>query len=541
MAAVQQILGMWLPDWPVQAAWLSGAAGDVPSAAPIAVVDSEAVANCSATARRAGVRRGQPRRQAQATCPELIVTEVNPARDAAEFEQVLARVEDIAAGVEALRPGLIVLSMHSPVRYYGSVEVALQKLLDAAALPGVDCFIGQAEDIVTAVLAARRGIFVPTGQGAAFRRSVTLAEVAAETAFDFPADLARTWADLGLCTLGDVAAIPMRDIANRFGAAGAKWRRLAEYGAAQLVAPRAAAADLTVWHRPDEAIARVDAAAFIARSMAVQLHERLMNHGLSCYRLRVSAVFSDGAELSRIWRCAEPLTEASTADRVRWQLDGWLSRRQAARSAGASGIAGGVDGEDTGIGIAELTLEPLDVVTAGEIKDALWGGADESDLRARRAAVRVQGLLGTEAVHTPVSASGRGPAERIAFVPVGDEKPQPAPQWKGALPKPAPAQTEMRLSHPAAQVKVLDKDGNNVGVTGRATMTAKPAVFVWGGQRREIRSWAGPWPIDEKWWVPDQSRRAARIQIETRGADGEIAAFLLIGHQGRWRIEGRYD
>lgn len=69
MAAVQQILGMWLPDWPVQAAWLSGAAGDVPSAAPIAVVDSEAVANCSATARRAGVRRGQPRRQAQATCP----------------------------------------------------------------------------------------------------------------------------------------------------------------------------------------------------------------------------------------------------------------------------------------------------------------------------------------------------------------------------------------------------------------------------------------------------------------------------------------
>lgn len=545
MVGARQILGMWLPDWPVQAAWLSGAAGDVPSIAPIAVIDDEAVIDCSASARRAGVRRGQPRRQAQASCPELIIAKADAARDAAEFEQVIVRVENIAAGVEALRPGLVVLDMHSPTHYYGSTEVALQKLLDAAALPGIDCFIGQAEDIVTAVLAARRGVFVPAGQGAAFRRSVTLAEVTAETAFDFPVKLTRTWADLGLRTLGDVAAIPMRDIANRFGSVGAKWRRLAEYGAVQLVSPRAVVVDLTVHHRLEEAVTRIDAAAFIARSLAVKLHELLMAHGLSCYRLKVAATFSDGSELSRMWRCAEPLTEAATADRVRWQLDGWLSQQKTSQNANmcrsGSNTDYSVDEEESGIGISELTLEPLDVVTAGEIKDALWGGADESDVRARRAAVRVQGLLGTEAVCTPVCSSGRGPAERIAYVAVGDEKPQPAPQWKGALPAPAPAHTETPVSHPAAQVKVLDKDGNNVAVTGRATMTAKPAVFVWGGQRREICSWAGPWPIDERWWVPDQSRRAARIQIETKSAAGDIAAFLLIGHHGKWRIEGRYD
>ena len=40
--------------------------------------------------------------------------------------------------------------------------------------------------------------------------------------------------------------------------------------------------------------------------------------------------------------------------------------------------------------------------------------------RARRALVRVQGLLGGEAVRVPVRSGGRGTAERITLVPLGD-------------------------------------------------------------------------------------------------------------------------
>ena len=64
----------------------------------------------------------------------------------------------------------------------------------------------------------------------------------------------------------------------------------------------------------------------------------------------------------------------------------------------------------------------MEVVSAEALQLPLWGGIGEEDrLRARRALVRVQGLLGPEAVQVPVLSGGRGPAERITFTPLGDE------------------------------------------------------------------------------------------------------------------------
>ncbi len=77
----------------------------------------------------------------------------------------------------------------------------------------------------------------------------------------------------------------------------------------------------------DPPIDRVDAAAFAGRSLAGELHRSLEGAGVGCTRLAIQAVTANGEELNRVWRCAEPLSEDATADRVRWQLDGWLTRR----------------------------------------------------------------------------------------------------------------------------------------------------------------------------------------------------------------------
>lgn len=541
-----RILGMWWPDWPVQAARGAGAAGDAGPAAPIAVVDDATVVACSDAARRSGVRRGQPRRHAQAACPDLIVAEADPARDAAEFEPVLARIGDVAAGVEALRPGLVVLGAEGPAKYHGGEARAVELLLDAAALAGADCLAGIADDVVTAVLAARRGVQLPVGGGPDFLRGVSLAEVAAESALDFPAGLGRAWVDLGLRTLGDVADVPARDIAGRFGAEGARWRRIAAGESGRAVSPRTPPRDLAIVHRPEETLTRVDAAAFIARALAAKLHHALRDHGLACHRLAVTAEFTDGTELRRVWRCAGPLDEAATADRVRWQLDGWLTGRNAS--------APGPGDDPDSRGISALVLEPLEVVVAGVERDALWGGADEAAERATRAAARVQGLLGPEAVRRPVDVGGRGPAERVAMVPVGEEAPPKTGNWPGALPAPNPAITPPdarrlpaggtpvapSVRHPASKVELRDSRGGAVAVTGRGSVTAAPAVLVWGGREFPVTAWAGPWPVDERWWVPDEGRRAARMHVAVDGGTRGPQAFLLIGHAGRWRIEGRY-
>ncbi|MFC3849084.1 Y-family DNA polymerase [Corynebacterium hansenii] len=540
-----RILGLWLPDWPIQAARFSGATGDAGPAAPIAVVDDTTVAACSDAARRAGVRRGQGRRHAQAACPDLVVVDADPARDAAEFEPVLARIGDVAAGVEALRPGLVVLGADGPAKYHGGEARAVEMLLDAAALAGADCLAGMADDVITAVLAARRGVQVPVGGGPAFLRGVSLAEVAAEAALDFPVELGRAWADLGLRTLGDVADLPVRDVAGRFGAEGARWRMVAAGELERRVAPRTPPRDLAIVHRPEEVLSRVDAAAFIARALAAKLHNRLREHGLACHRLAVTAEFTDGAELRRVWRCAGPLDEAATADRVRWQLDGWLTGRAIAAAEEFPDAFPDTFPDDSAEarGITALTLEPLEVIVAGVERDALWGGADAASERAGRAAARVQGLLGPEAVRRPVDVGGRGPSERVAMVPVGEESPPCSGPWPGALPAPNPAVTPAgapSVRHPASKVSLCDDSGNPIAVTGRGALTAVPAVLSWGGRDHAVTAWAGPWPVDERWWAPDGARRAARMHVAVDGGERGPQAFLLIGHAGRWRIEGRY-
>ncbi|MDO4610461.1 DNA polymerase Y family protein [Corynebacterium sp.] len=533
---------LWLPDWPVQALRLSGEAIHDPRAA-VAVVEGAAVAACSATARRRGVRRGMPQRHAQAVCPDLVVADADPARDAAMFEPVVESVHGVAAGVEALRPGLVAVGAGAPSRYHGGEDRALELLVDAAAVAGADCLAGAADEVPAAVLAARRGALVPEGRDRGFLATVPIAEAAAEPALGLDADLAATWAKLGLGTLGDLAALPASDVASRFGAEGTRWHRLASGDAGRGVSPRTPPRDLVVGHAPEEPLERVDAAAFAARTLAAALHARLRDGGWACTRLAVTARFGDGEEVARTWRCAGPLTERATADRVRWQLDGWLGSRAASGSARAAGPAGKRDdalGAGEPRGIVALELEPLDVHVAGTIREALWGGADEASERAGRAAARVQGLLGPDAVVTPVDVGGRGPAERIALVPAGERAPAKRGPWPGSVPPPSPAMAPAREArHPSSRAALLDGAGKPVTVSGRGTVSGEPAWLERGGRRTAVTAWAGPWPVDERWWAAGGGRRAARMQVAVAGSRGP-EAHLLIGHAGRWRVEGTY-
>src|SRR6185503_6974323 len=93
-------------------------------------------------------------------------------------------------------------------------------------------------------------------------------------------------------------------------------------------------------------------------------------------------------------------------------------------------------------GIVRLRLIPDGVVEHTGFQLGLWGEAGEERDRAHRALTRVQGLLGPEAVLTPVLDGGRVEADRVRLVPWGDERipTRPVePPWPGRLPPPAPA------------------------------------------------------------------------------------------------------
>jgi protein ImuB len=432
VSAAARVLALWCPDWPVTVA--AGAAY-VPPHRPAAVVVANRVLACSAVARSRGVRRGLRRREAQARCPELVVLARDPDREARAFEQVVAAVEELAPGVEVVRPGLVALAAQGPVGYFGGEQAAAERLVDqVAARTGVECQVGVADGLFAAVLAARRGLAVAPGGTPAFLAPLEVEELDREPDVD-RSELVGLLRRLGLRSLGALGALDAEDVASRFGADAVLCHRLARGMDPRPPVRRRPPEELTVEVELDPPVDRVDAAAFAARGLAERLHRTLAGHGLSCTRLGVAARTVAGEELHRIWRCAEPLTPAGTVDRVRWQLDAWLSGHRSAAAAVAQAAAadGGLASSSTlrrsaaaeagGPGaVSRLRLVPEETVTAGALQLGLWGEVGEADERAGRALVRVQALLGPESVVTAVLVGGRDPAEQVRLVPWGDDR-----------------------------------------------------------------------------------------------------------------------
>src|ERR1700741_5417878 len=160
-----RVLALWCMDWPAVAA---AAATDQPATAPVAVPLANRVIACSSAARAVGVRRGLRRREASARCPQLHVVAADADRDARFFERGVAAGGDLVPRAEVLRPGLVVLPARGAARFFGSEQQVAERLTDAVAAAGAECQVGVADQLSTAVFAARAGRAVEPGQDARF-------------------------------------------------------------------------------------------------------------------------------------------------------------------------------------------------------------------------------------------------------------------------------------------------------------------------------------------------------------------------------------
>jgi nucleotidyltransferase/DNA polymerase involved in DNA repair len=392
---------------------------------------------------------------------------------------------------------------------------------------GVQAQVGVADGLFAAQLAARAArpvLIVPPGRTAEFLAGQPVSVLAGQDPVG--QDLASLLNRLGLRTLGDLAALPAGDVASRFGATGESAHRLARGLGSRPLAVRPPAEDLSVSQEFDPPEPLAEPVVFAAKALAERLHEGLAARGLPCVRVQVRAISADGRESRRLWRHDGLLSAAALADRVRWQLDGW--RVPAANTAADTDV--NADG-----GIAALRLVPDQMVRATGHQLALWGETVVSD-RVARAALRVQAMLGHEAVLRPVLGGGRDVSGQVSYVPFG-EKREPrlpaGPPWPGRVMGAAPG-----VVYPfAREADVTDEAGAAVTVTGRCVLSAAPAWLAADGEPPlRITGWAGPWPLSERWWDPGAARRRARFQLLT----GDGRAWLAAVQDGRWLIEAGY-
>jgi protein ImuB len=492
-----------------------------------------------------------PRRVLVVWCPDWLGRDTES--DARAFEQVVTVVEGFCPRVEVLRPGACAFGARGPARYFGGEEALTGKIINAVARHGFACRLGVADGVFAAQLAARAPRSAGAGQvaaGWAARAGRSEAADAADAdaalivapgetrAFLAPhpvgsledPELADLLPRLGIRTLGEFAALPAAEAANRFGAQGALAHRLARGLDPRPLVPRPPSVDLSVSASFDPPAWQSEPVAFAAKALAEQMHAGLAASGLACVRVQVQVICADGQKITRLWRHDGLLSALAVAERVRWQLAGWRAA-QDARGLGGADDEGAQPG-----GITLLWLIPDQLVRSTGRQLGLWGDAVVSD-RVARAALRVQAMLGHGSVVRPLLAGGRDPADQVTLVPFGDAADPLLPAgrpWPGRLPAPAPA-TVFPVPLPA---RVTDESGATVTVSGRALVSAPPArLSAHGEPWLAITSWAGPWPVTERWWRPASTRRRARFQLVAE--DG--SAWLATVQDGQWLIEASYD
>ena len=278
-----RVLAIWCMDWPAIAA---AAAADLPATAPVTVTLANRVIACSSAARSAGVLRGLRRREAAARCPQLHVVTADADRDARFFE-VIAAVDDLVPRAEVLRPGLLVLPVRGAARFFGSEQQAAERLIDVVVAAGAECQVGIADQLSTAVFAARAGRVVKPGQDARFLSALSIRQLATEPSLSGPGreDLADLLWRLGIRNIGQFAALPRTDVASRLGADAVAAHRFARGEPERAPSGREPPAELDAVLHCDPPIDRVDAAAFAGRSLAGTLHQTLMAAEVRCTRL----------------------------------------------------------------------------------------------------------------------------------------------------------------------------------------------------------------------------------------------------------------
>jgi protein ImuB len=53
----------------------------------------------------------------------------------------------------------------------------------------------------------------------------------------------------------------------------------------------------------------------------------------------------------------------------------------------------------------------------------------------------------------------------------------------------------------------------------------------------EVVAWAGPWPVEEHWWAPEEASNVVRLQLCLSDGTALLVALDRIG----WTVEAAYD
>jgi nucleotidyltransferase/DNA polymerase involved in DNA repair len=261
----------------------------------------------TATAEAAGVKPGMRLGEALAMCPSLTLVEQDPSSAEQEWEGIVRRLEDAGFSVEPAGLGCAYFETRGVERLYGGLEQALRRALEAVG-SSWDPRIGAAERRFAALAAAsvaRSGqlLVVSDEQAPSFLAPHPL------TLLPLEPDRRRELQELGVHTVGGLAALPDSSVAERLGSDGRSAHRLSRGGSKARVRGRRQPAEIVEALQFPEAVGNELTLRRALGALLDQLLGRSERGGRFIRKLALSARLVGGGSWRRTATLRDPTTE----------------------------------------------------------------------------------------------------------------------------------------------------------------------------------------------------------------------------------------
>lgn len=461
-----------------------------------------------------------------------------------EFEHVVRAVAEVSPLVEVESVGTIVMAARGPSRYFGgdiAVAQHLHRVCEGVAT-GVPFGVGIADSRFSATAAAHLAqsrttpCVIESPITTEFIDALPVASLSRiGEVSDNTVDLLER---LGLRRCGGVRAIGEAALIDRFGLEGKRVYALVSGGEVRHFAPGVPPSDFTQVMESETPLTNAAHVVSAAHRIMTSMVDAIAGHGQQCVRLLITCHTDHAETTSRIWGEPRGFSAVGIAQRLSYQVNGWL-------------IDADSDADGPTSGVVRIVFEPLECREVLVVQPLLWGGHQENTERAARAVAMASAVEDTVRITVPRWRGGRDIASVYEQVPISlvdlsdvEDAEQRvhvghgvARDWSGSLPRPSPP--SVAPEPPIAEV--LNADGVPVMVTGRHELDSVPVRLCVSGRSYEVLQVAGPWPVEERWWDARRRRRHVRLQLLVQRSQDAVGVFLVGLENRTWSLLASYD
>src|SRR5436309_8179295 len=484
-----RIACLLVPDLPVAAAFRAD-----PDLAALPLALSEGggphapIVAAAAAARARGVRAGHTVAQARAIAADLVVRRRDEAAERSAVRALVDVAASLASRIEAAADGAVFLDAAGAAHLVPSEAGLATALVARAARVGLAARAAVAGSMTVARLAALHATeVVPPGTELGFLAPLPLACLAP------PPAIAATLERWGIRRLGDLARLPVAEVATRLGPVGAALVRAARGEDERPLAPQALGGPVEEAIDLEHALDALEPLLFVLRGLVERAVARVGLEGIGIARLGLALGLEDRSRDERTVPLAAPTRDVKTL----------LTCLRVALEARPPRAA-----------VERVVLAAVpEAVRAAQI--GLFTPPGPSPERLATTLARLAALCGAERVGAPAVVDSHRPG--AAGV---------APLTLGGAPAPPSAngcRLVVRALRPPRPVEVFADRGRPDFVRGEGL----------GGR---VVGAAGPWRVAGEWW---SDGAFARDYFDLELTDGGI--YRCFRENGRWFVDGVYD